>query len=430
MGIEISKQLFESACKVIPGGVNSPARAFRSVGGNPRFISSAQGAWLRDEDGNTYLDFINSWGPMILGHAHPEIMAAAAEALHHSSSFGAPTRREVDMAELVCQTVPGIEKVRMVNSGTEATMSAIRLARGYTGREKIIKFEGCYHGHGDSFLIAAGSGLMTQGIPDSAGVTKGVASDTLTAPYNDFEAVQALVKANPGEIAAIILEPVVGNMGVVIPQNGFLNSIRELCTREGILLIFDEVMTGFRLSLGGAQELFGITPDLTTLGKIIGGGLPVGAYGGKAEIMDFVSPVGPIYQAGTLSGNPIAMAAGMKMLTLLREDKTLYQRLDQTTRTLELEMQTLFQQKGEPLCINRVGSMITFFFAEGPVRNFHEAKKSDTVKFGAFFRAMLDHGVYLAPSQFEALFVSACVGPAELDHFLNAAKKSLDSIND
>ena len=315
MNTSTSQQLFEKAQKYIPGGVNSPVRAFRAVGGSPLFIKSAKGPYIYDEDGNEYIELINSWGPMILGHAHELIQKAVSDAIQHSFSFGAPTRREVDIAELIVSMVPSIEKVRMVNSGTEATMSAIRVARGYTGRDKIIKFEGCYHGHGDSFLIAAGSGAVTFGTPDSPGVTKGVANDTLTAPYNDLEAVQQLVDANKGQIAALILEPVVGNMGCVLPKEGFLQGLRRICDEEGIVLILDEVMTGFRLAKGGAQERFGITPDLTTLGKIIGGGMPVGAYGGKAEIMNCVSPAGPVYQAGTLSGNPIAMAAGYTMLT-------------------------------------------------------------------------------------------------------------------
>lgn len=413
-GIKRSKALFEEAQKLIPGGVNSPARAFRSVGGDPVFIQRAQGAWLFDEDGNRYIDMINSWGPMILGHAHPVIVAAAEEALRHSSSFGAPTKLEVDMARMVCSCLPSVEKVRMVNSGTEATMSAIRLARGYTRREKVVKFAGCYHGHGDSFLIAAGSGLMTQGIPDSQGVTRGVAGDTLTATYNDLGSVEALVKANPEAIAAIIVEPVVGNMGLIKPEPGFLEGLRAICDREGILLIFDEVMTGFRLSLGGAQELLGVRPDLTTLGKVIGGGLPVGAYGGRADIMDMIAPQGPIYQAGTLSGNPVAMAAGKAMLELLRADTELYNRLDRNTALLETQMQAVFDRAGIPVCINRMGSMITFFFQEGPVRNYEEAKRSDTALFGKFFKGLLNRGVYLAPSQFEALFVSNAISPTEV----------------
>lgn len=420
--IQKSKSLFEEAKKYIPGGVNSPARAFRSVGGNPIFIKKAEGAWLWDEDGNRYLDLINSWGPLILGHAHPVIISAAEEALKYSSSFGAPTRLEVEMAKLVGSCMPSIQKVRMVNSGTEATMSAIRLARGYAGRDKFIKFSGCYHGHGDSFLIAAGSGLMTQGIPDSQGVTKGTAQDTLTAQFNNLEEVENLFKSNPEQIAAIIVEPVVGNMGLVKPEPGFLEGLRAICDREGALLIFDEVMTGFRLSLGGAQELFGVRPDLTTLGKIIGGGLPVGAYGGRAEVMDFVAPQGPIYQAGTLSGNPVAMAAGKAMLELLKADTELYNRLERTTALLEKEMHSVFSAAGVPITINRVGSMITFFFAEGPVRNYEEAKKADTEQFAEFFKGMLRRGIYLAPSQFEALFISNRITESEVGMIVEAAK--------
>jgi glutamate-1-semialdehyde 2,1-aminomutase len=425
MEINRSQALFQEACQYIPGGVNSPARAFRSVGGNPRFIARAEGPWLYDEDGNRYLDLINSWGPMILGHAHPDIIAAAIEAIHRSSSFGAPTAIEIEMAKAVTQAVPSIQKLRMVNSGTEATMSAVRVARGYTGREKLIKFEGCYHGHGDSFLIAAGSGLMTQGIPDSAGITEGTSRDTLTAPYNDLAAVQALVTANPDQIAAIILEPVVGNMGVIVPEPGFLQGLRDLCDAAGIVLIFDEVMTGFRLAYGGAQALYGIQPDMTTLGKIIGGGMPVGAYGGKAEIMDKVAPLGPVYQAGTLSGNPVAMAAGITMLRLLREDHDLYQRLERNTAAIEAGALEIFREKGIPVCINRVGSMITLFFAEGPIRNFTEAKRADTQAFGQFFRNMLGEGVYLPPSQFEAAFISDCIQTTEIDHILSAIRKSI-----
>ncbi len=375
-----------------------------------------------DEDGNRYLDLINSWGPLILGHAHPVILAAAEEALRHSSSFGAPTRMEVEMAKLVCSLIPSIEKVRMVNSGTEATMSAIRLARGYTKREKIIKFSGCYHGHGDSFLIAAGSGLMTHGVPDSQGVTKGVAADTLTAGYNNLEDVRQLVAANPAQIAAIIVEPVVGNMGTVLPEPGFLEGLRSICDQNGILLIFDEVMTGFRLSLGGAQELLGVKPDITTLGKIIGGGLPVGAYGGRAEIMDYISPQGPIYQAGTLSGNPVAMAAGKAMLELLKADAELYKRLDSVTALLDQKMKALFEKAGIPMTINRIGSMITFFFHSGPVRSYDEAKTADTALFAKFFKGMLHRGIYLAPSQFEALFISNCITESEVNLIVAAAE--------
>jgi glutamate-1-semialdehyde 2,1-aminomutase len=387
-----------------------------------------EGAYLYDEDGNRYIDLINSWGPLILGHSQPDIVAAAVKAMQNGSSFGAPTSAEITMAELVCSCFPAIEKVRMVNSGTEATMSAIRLARGYTERDKIIKFAGNYHGHGDSFLIAAGSGMMTHGVPDSAGVTAGTAADTLTARYNDLDSVNLLVANNPGQIASIILEPVVGNMGLVKPKPGFLEGLRKICDQEGIVLIFDEVMTGFRLSLGGAQELFGVRPDLTTLGKIIGGGLPVGAYGGKAEIMDHVSPLGPIYQAGTLSGNPVAMAAGSVMLSKLQGDPDLYKRLEKTGAALESGWKDIFARKGIPFFVNRVGSMITVFFQDGPVHNLEDAKKSDTETFGKFFHAMLERGVYMAPSQFEALFISDCIGEKEVAYILAATEDALDAI--
>lgn len=365
---------------------------------------------------------------MILGHAHPAILAAARDALQYSSSFGAPTEVEVDMARLVTELMPNIEKVRMVNSGTEATMSAVRLARGYTGRDKFVKFEGNYHGHGDSFLIAAGSGLATLGVPDSPGVTKGTAKDTLLARYNDIAHVREVVHANKGEVAAIILEPVAGNMGLTPPVPGFLEGLRSLCDEEGIVLIFDEVMTGFRLSIAGAQGLYGARPDLTCLGKIIGGGMPVGAYGGKAEIMDYVSPAGPIYQAGTLSGNPVAMHAGLTMLSLLRDDKGLYDRLEKSTAALQKGVLAAAQSAGIPLTVNRVGSMITFFFQDGQIRNFDDAKRSDTEMFGRFFRQMLNRGVYLAPSQFEALFISDSIREAEIAHIISAAKESFEAL--
>jgi len=405
----ISNELFQRAQSSIPGGVNSPVRAFRAVGGNPRFMVSANGPYLYDEDGYRYIDFINSWGPMLLGHAAEVVQEAVLKAIPDSLSFGAPTRKEVEMAELIVSMVPSIEKVRMVNSGTEATMSAIRVARGYTGRDKIIKFEGCYHGHGDSFLIAAGSGAITLGVPDSSGVTEGTAKDTLTAPYNNLEAVQTLVDANKGQVAAIILEPVAGNMGLVIPKEGFLQGLRNICNKEGIVLIFDEVMTGFRLAPGGAQELFGVTPDMSTLGKIIGGGMPVGAYGGKKDLMDFVAPAGPVYQAGTLSGNPIAMSAGMAMLNYLQEHPEVYTQLDNTTAGLVAGMQQNMQQLGINYTINRVGSMFSIFFTEQPVVDFDSAKTSDTALFGRYFNAMLNRGIYLAPSQYEALFVSTAI---------------------
>lgn len=420
-----SKTLFESAKQVIPGGVNSPVRAFKSVGGNPLFIRRAEGAYLYDEDGNTYLDLINSWGPMILGHAHPAVVEAVQGVLKDSFSFGAPTEIEVEMAQLVCEAVPSIEKVRMVNSGTEATMSAVRLARGYTGRNKFIKFAGCYHGHGDSFLIAAGSGAMTFGVPNSPGVTAGTAADTLIAPFNDLEAVEQLIVVNPGEVAAIILEPVTGNMGVVLPAPGFLEGLRTLCDREGIVLIFDEVMTGFRLSWGGAQQRLGVTPDMTCLGKIIGGGMPVGAYGGKREIMDYVSPDGPVYQGGTLSGNPLAMRAGFATLSILRDQPEIYAEIEANSNTLVAGLRSVFTEKGVAHTATQLGSMFTFFFGEQTVGNFEEAKTCDTAAFGVFFQKMLAAGVYLPPSQFEALFISRCIGEKEIDHILTAARQAL-----
>jgi glutamate-1-semialdehyde 2,1-aminomutase len=423
-----SKSLFEKAKEFIPGGVNSPVRAFRAVGGNPLFMKSAKGPYLFDEDGNQYIDLINSWGPMILGHAHPLVEEAVREALALSPSFGAPTAREVEMAELICSIVPSVEKVRMVNSGTEATMSAIRVARGFTGRDKIIKMEGCYHGHGDSFLIAAGSGALTFGNPDSPGVTKGTAQDTLIAPFNDLKAVELLIDKNPEEIAALILEPVVGNMGCVVPQPGYLQGLRELCTRHGIILIFDEVMTGFRLSPGGAQQLYGVTPDMTTLGKIIGGGLPVGAYGGRREIMDSVSPAGPIYQAGTLSGNPMAMAAGLAMLKYLKANPQTYQQIDTTTATIVREMTKENEKAGFRFTINHVGSMFTLFFTDHAVNNFDGAKTSDTVRFARYFQSMLRQGVYLAPSQYEAMFVSSAVTSAISDQIILAHARALSEL--
>ena len=424
-----SNALFERAKKVIPGGVNSPVRAFRAVGGNPLFIRRAEGAFLFDEDDNRYVDLIGSWGPMILGHANPMIEEAVKEALSCSPSFGAPTAREVEMAELICSMIPSIEKVRMVNSGTEATMSAIRLARGFTSRDKIIKMEGCYHGHGDSFLIAAGSGALTFGSPDSPGVTRGTAQDTLIAPFNDLQAVTLLIDNNPGAIAAIILEPVVGNMGCVLPNEGYLAGLRDLCTRNGIVLIFDEVMTGFRLASGGAQELYGVTPDMTTLGKIIGGGLPVGAYGGKKEIMDFVSPVGPVYQAGTLSGNPIAMAAGLVMLKFLKENTgSFYKDLNQTGNDLVKGMMDELTKTSTPWSVNHVGSMFTLFFTKSHVVDYNSAKTADTGLFARYFQEMLKQGVYLAPSQFEAMFLSSAITGQVVDKILDAHKKALAAL--
>ena len=428
MNTQISQSLFEKAKIVTPGGVNSPVRAFRAVGGSPLFIRSAKGPYIFDEDGNRYLELINSWGPMILGHAPEIVEKAVADAIQYGFSFGAPTRKEVEMAELIVSMVPSIEKVRMVSSGTEATMSAVRVARGFTGRDKIIKFEGCYHGHGDSFLIAAGSGAVTMGVPDSPGVTKGVANDTLTAPFNDITAVENLVLANKNQIAALILEPVVGNMGCVLAEPGFLEALRTLCTREGIVLIFDEVMTGFRLAKGGAQERFGVVPDMTTLGKIIGGGLPVGAYGGRREIMDCVSPVGPVYQAGTLSGNPIAMSAGLAMLHHLNDHPEVYTRLEQIGTKMVDGYRASMAKLGLNYTINHVGSMFTLFFTDQPVTNFEAAKQSDLALFGRYFHAMLAQGVYLAPSQYESLFFSVALEDAHIDHIIAANENALRQI--
>lgn len=420
---EQSQRLFKEASQYIPGGVNSPVRAFRSVGGTPLFVTHANGAYLFDADGNDYVELINSWGPMLFGHAHPVIQESVAAAIGGSFSFGAPTEREINIARKIASMVPSIEKVRLVNSGTEATMSAIRLARGYTGRDKIIKFAGCYHGHGDSFLISAGSGALTFGMPDSQGITRGTAQDTLVVPYNDIDAVRELVDANRRNIAAIILEPVVGNMGCVLPDPGYLQGLRNICDEEGIVLIFDEVMTGFRLSAGGAQELFNIRPDLTTLGKIIGGGLPVGAYGGKKEIMDFVSPLGPVYQAGTLSGNPLATAAGLAMLDLITDDPGIYKALENSTRQITEGISGILTSQGIVHTINRIGSMFTVFFTDLPVRNLDDAKTSDTKLFSAFFHGMLQEGVYMAPSQFEAMFVSTAIGHVEIDRILTSAER-------
>ena len=425
LALQTSADLFERAKNHIPGGVNSPVRAFRAVGGHPVFMQSAKGAWLTDVDGNKYLDFINSWGPMILGHAPDVVLDAVQAAIPASLSFGAPTRREVEMAELIKQMVPSIEKVRLVNSGTEATMSAIRVARGYTGRNKIIKFEGCYHGHGDSFLIAAGSGALTLGTPDSPGVTEGVAQDTLTVPYNDLAAVEQIIIANEGQVAALILEPVVGNMGLVAPQEGYLQGLRDLCTQHGIVLIFDEVMTGFRLAAGGAQELYGITPDMTTLGKIIGGGMPVGAYGGRQDIMDNVAPAGKVYQAGTLSGNPIATAAGIAQLTYLQQHPKLYDELNRITTRLADGTRLIAAELGLNYTVNQVGSMFSVFFTDKPVNNLADAKHSDTEAFGRYFRAMLQRGIYLAPAQYEALFVSTAITDDLVEVYLTACRESM-----
>jgi glutamate-1-semialdehyde 2,1-aminomutase len=425
-----SKKLFERAKNFIPGGVNSPVRAFKAVGGDPLFIKRAKGPYLFDEDGNRFIELINSWGPMILGHANEEVEKAVREAISSSLSFGAPGYREVEMAELICQMVPSIEKVRMVNSGTEAAMSSIRLARGFTGRNKIIKFTGCYHGHGDSFLIAAGSGAITMGVPDSPGVTQGTAADTLTAAFNDLEEVEQLISANKGQVAAIILEPVAGNMGCVLPIEGFLQGLRRICDQENIVLIFDEVMTGFRLAKGGAQEVYRVKPDLTVLGKIIGGGMPVGAYGGKNEIMDFVAPSGPVYQAGTLSGNPIAMAAGIAMLTQLNKNPEIYNSLEKITSKIVQGFKDNLSKLDLYFSINHIGSMFSIFFTDQEVYNFESAKRSDTSLFARYFQEMLQRGIYLAPSQFEALFVSTALTSALIDEIIEANFNSLKALKE
>lgn len=422
-----SAELFDRAKTVIPGGVNSPVRAFKAVGGSPVFMKSAKGALLTDVDGNEYVDMINSWGPMILGHAHPVIEAAVVAALQHSPSFGAPTAREVEMATVISTMVPSIEMVRMVNSGTEATMSAVRVARGFTRREKIVKMEGCYHGHYDGFLIAAGSGALTFGTPDSPGVTVGTAKDTLIVPYNDIEAVEKVFTENPGSIAALILEPVVGNMGCVVPLPGYLQKLRTLCDAHGVVLIFDEVMTGFRLAPGGAQELYGVKPDLTTLGKIIGGGLPVGAFGGRKEIMECVAPSGPVYQAGTLSGNPLAMAAGLAMLGYLKQHPEIYPALNQKTTQIVTGLRAIFDAAGIPVWTNQVGSMFTLFFTSTPVTDFTSAVTSDTKMFARFFQGMLAEGIYLAPSQYEAMFISDTINDQHIAAILDSAKKVVAS---
>ncbi|MEQ8629319.1 glutamate-1-semialdehyde 2,1-aminomutase [Ekhidna sp.] len=414
MNITTSKELFERAQDYIPGGVNSPVRAFKAVGGDPIFFAKAEGAYMYDEDGNSYIDLINSWGPMILGHANKKIEEAIFKAVIGSPSFGAPSRMEVELAELISEMVPSIEKVRMVNSGTEATMSAIRLARGFTKRDKVIKFEGCYHGHGDSFLIAAGSGAATMGTPNSPGVTEGTAKDTLLAPFNDLKKVKELVAANNGQVAAIIIEPVAGNMGCVLPEAGFLEGLRALCDEEDIILIFDEVMTGFRLGKGGAQEVFGVKPDLTTLGKIIGAGMPVGAYGGRKDIMDFVSPQGPVYQAGTLSGNPVAMAAGYAQLSYLNDHPEVYEQIEKTTKKILAGYQKALKKHKLNYTMNQIGSMISLFFTDKKVIDFETAKTCDTKLFGEYFRFNLENGVYLPPAQFESWFISYSIGEEEV----------------
>jgi len=406
MNTEKSKILFERAKKILPGGVNSPVRAFKSVGGTPIFIERGEGSKIYDVDGNEYIDYIGSWGPHLFGHNPPFIKEAIKNALERGTSFGTPTELEVEIAELVRELVPSIEMIRFVNSGTEATMSAIRVARGFTKRNKIIKFEGCYHGHADFFLIKAGSGALTFGVPTSLGVTEGNAKDTLVADFNKIESVKKLISENKNEIAAIIIEPIAGNMGVVPAEKSFLEELRQICNEEKIVLIFDEVMTGFRVAKGGAQEIYGIQPDLTTFGKIIGGGLPVGAYGGKAEIMSLVAPAGPVYQAGTLSGNPLAMSAGYSALSYIKNHPEIYQQLEMKSRKLEEGMKKNLKEAGKNFTINRVGSMMTLFFTEREVKYYDDAVSSDTKLFANYFQEMLIQGIYLPPAQFEAFFIS------------------------
>lgn len=418
-----SSALFAAAEKVIPGGVNSPVRAFKGVGGTPIFVKSAKGAYLYDEDGHRLIDYINSWGPMILGHAFEPVITAIKERAEKGTSFGMPTELETQIAALAIAMVPNIDKIRFVNSGTEACMSAIRLARGFTKRDKIIKFAGCYHGHSDSFLIQAGSGASTFGTPNSPGVTQGTAKDTLLAPYNNLAAVADLFAANPQQIAAIIVEPVAGNMGCVPPLPGFLEGLRELCSQQGVLLIFDEVMTGFRLAAGGVQERLSIAADIVCFGKVIGGGLPVGAFAAREEIMDYLAPVGPVYQAGTLSGNPLAMAAGLAMLTALHEDSDVFNRIDQKTAYLHEGMATVLQKTGLPHTINRLGSMISVHFDENPVIDFETAKKGDNERFKAFFHGMLQEGIYIAPSAYETWFITDALTYEDIDKTVEAVAK-------
>ncbi len=419
-----SRSLFEKASQLIPGGVNSPVRACRSVGADPLFIQRADGARIYDADDNAYIDYVGSWGPMILGHRHPAVIRALSEVLERGTSFGAPIDLEIRLAELLIAAVPSLEKVRMVNSGTEATMSAIRLARAATGRDTVIKFDGCYHGHGDTLLVEAGSGVATLGIPGSPGVPQAFVAHTLSLPYNDSESVKKVMAAQGEQIACVIVEPVAGNMGLVPPEPGFLETLRETTEQHGAVLIFDEVMTGFRVGPAGAQGLYGITPDLSCLAKIIGGGLPVGAYGGKQELMDQIAPEGPVYQAGTLSGNPLAMSAGIATLTELTEP-AIYEQLEQSAARLAEGLEKAAQDAGIPVCLNRVGSMMGLFFNQQPVKNFGDAKESDLARFSAYYKGMLEKGIYLAPSQFEAAFVSAAHTDADIDATIQAAAEVL-----
>ena len=418
-----SQELFERAVKRIPGGVNSPVRAYGSVGDTPRFIQRADGCYIYDADGNRYIDYIDSWGPMILGHNFPAVRESVKKACENGLSFGCATEIEVEMAEFICERIPHVEMIRMVNSGTEAVMSAVRAARGFTGRNKIIKFAGCYHGHSDAMLVSAGSGVMTSGVPDSAGVPKGCTQDTMTAVYNDLESVKTLFSQAPKEVAAVIVEPVAANMGVVLPEKGFLEGLRSLCDQYGTLLIFDEVITGFRLAFGGASEYFGIRPDLVTYGKIIGAGMPVGAYGGRKEIMEMVSPVGKVYQAGTLSGNPIAMAAGLTQLRYLYEHPQIYADLAQKGEMLYGGIKKILEEEKTPFTINYIGSLGSLFFTSERVRDYGSAKTSDTDAFAAYFKYMLKNGIHLAPSQFEAMFLSEAHTGEVIHQTLDTVKK-------
>jgi len=422
-----SRRLYAEAKKVIPGGVNSPVRAFRAVGLEPLFVSKAKGSKVYDADGGVYIDYVSSWGPMILGHAHPQARKAMSLALSKGWSYGAATELEVRLAQKISAAIPSMELVRMVSSGTEAAMSALRVARGFTGRDKIIKFEGCYHGHADSFLVKAGSGAMTFGIPDSAGVPESLAANTLVAPYNDLEAVRALFNQNPSQIACVVVEPIAGNMGIVLPREGFLKGLQEICRNHGALLIFDEVITGFRLAYGGVQKIFDITPDLTCLGKIIGGGMPVGAYGGRREVMGKIAPLGPIYQAGTLSGNPLAMTCGLATLDILRQ-KDVYKKLDLLAEKLCQGLEDLTRKKGIPARINRSGSMFTLFFTGDDVFDYNSAKKAEAGKYAKYFQGMLQSGVWLPPSQFEACFISLAHTAKDIQETLKAAAYTFDSL--
>lgn len=430
MRYQRSSALFQEAQKVIPGGVNSPVRAFNAVGGDPIFVEKAKGAYLYDVDGNRFIDYINSWGPMILGHAYKPVVDAVVKKAEKGTSFGMPTEIETQIAELAVSMVPNIDKIRFVNSGTEACMSAVRLARGFTGRDKIIKFSGCYHGHSDSFLIAAGSGAVTFGTPNSPGVTQGTAKDTLLADYNNLESVSKLITANPDEVACIILEPVAGNMGCIPPGEGFLEGLRKLCDDNGILLIFDEVMTGFRLARGGAQELFNVKADIVTFGKVIGGGLPVGAFAGRTEIMDYLAPIGPVYQAGTLSGNPLAMAAGLAMLSELEENQDIFASIHKKTEYLHKGLEKALTDEGITFTINRLGSMISVHFSEIRVTDFASAAEANNETFKKFFHGMLDEGIYIAPSAFETWFICEALSYEDLDKTISACSKVAKSLRD